>query len=197
MLGQFWMVSGRNRYYTFPKYVRFYGSLQHLWKGHKKILYCEFPGVWNHSASNPGSVTSNQTNPSPIKITACCSTLRTDFHRDHVFQFKQVFRSSGFFSRVNGTKVTVPQLPWSLFPSSSSILQNFVHLCCIGLTSGSTAASYAGSATQYTVCFSLSNPRNVLTTQGSHWFSHTVALFPLAPAASHARPRLFLHPKPF
>lgn len=137
MLGQFWMVSGRNRYYTFPKYVRFYGSL-HLWKGHKKILYCEFPGVWNHSASNPGSVTLNRTNPSPIKITACCSTLRTDFHTDHVFQFKQVFRSSGFFSRVNGTKGTVPQSPWSLFPSSSSILQNFVHLCCIGLTSGST-----------------------------------------------------------
>lgn len=49
-----------------------------------------------------------------------------------------MFRSSGFFSRVNGTKGTVPQSPWSLFPSSSSILQNFVHLCCIGLTSGST-----------------------------------------------------------
>lgn len=31
----------------------------------------------------------------------------------------------------------------------------------------------------------------MLTTQGSHWFSHTVALFTLALSGSHARPAIF------
>lgn len=44
---------------------------------------------------------------------------------------------------------------------------------------------------EYTVCFSLSNPWNVLTMQGSHWFSHTVALFTLALSGSHAHPAIF------
>ena len=58
-------------------------------------------------------------------------------------------------------------------------------------SSGCRPASYAGNTTEYTVCFSLSNPWNVLTTQGSHWFSHTVALFTLALSGSHARPAIF------
>lgn len=181
MLGQVWRVSGRNRYYTFP-----HGSLQ-------KILYCEFPGVWNHSASNPGSVTLNRTNPSPIK-TRPVVLLQEQTSR--LFDLSKCLGHRTLSAGLTAPKW--PQLPWSLL---QLILQTFVHLCCIGLTSartpGCTAASYAGSATQYTVCFSLSNPRNVLTTQGSHWFSHTVALFPLAPSASRARPRLFLHPNLF
>lgn len=110
MLGQVWMVSGRNRYYTFP-----HGSLQ-------KILYCEFPGVWNHSASNPGSVTLNRTNPSPIK-TQPVVLLQEQISRDHVFRFKQVFRSSDSFSRVHGTKVATVTLV--TFPSS------FCRISCI------------------------------------------------------------------
>lgn len=43
----------------------------------------------------------------------------------------------------------------------------------------------------YTVCFSLSNTWNVLTTQGSHWFSHTVAL--VSYSGSHAHTAIFTH----
>lgn len=74
-------------------------------------------------------------------------------------------------------------------------LLSFVHLCCVGLVSGSTESWLRTSQLcrqhdrEYTVCFSLSNPWNVLTTQGSHWFSHTVALFTQALRLA----QLFLH----
>lgn len=104
------------------------------------------------------------------------------------------------FSNVRSPDITeIYNTPTFWILANFTIFFFFLQLCCLHLVSSSVETWLQTSQLcrqhdrEYTVCFSLSNPWNVLTTQGSHWFSHTVALFTLALSGSHAHPAIFKH----